>query len=167
MIKKENCKDCYEHGLCPRHRTEFVTDGIHVSFWLDDMARWLMTKNDADFNRLCRELTGARFESIILRNSELPEKETKFFVDADERVWMKVGKPTWSVHNCNSQAHVKCLTEAEKTKDASGYGTIFIGDLPEPLLNITQVKELLDNLELSGFSHGEAMAIVLKVVERG
>ena len=36
-----------------------------------------------------------------------------------------------------------------------------------PLLNITQVKELLDNLELSGFSHSEAMAIVLKVVERG
>ena len=76
-------------------------------------------------------------------------------------------KPTWSVHNCNSQAHIKCLEEAEKTKDASGYGTIFMGDLPEPLLNITQVKELLDNLELSGFSHGEAMAIVLKVVERG
>ena len=37
----------------------------------------------------------------------------------------------------------------------------------EPLLNITQVKELLDNLELSGFSHSEAMAIVLKVVGRG
>ena len=36
-----------------------------------------------------------------------------------------------------------------------------------PLLNITQVKELLDNLELSGFSHGEAMAIVLKVVGIG
>ena len=69
------------------------------------------------------------------------EKETKFFVDADRRVWMKAGEPTWSVHNCNSQAHVKCLAEAEKTKDASGYGTIFIGDLPGPLLNITQVKE--------------------------
>ena len=36
-----------------------------------------------------------------------------------------------------------------------------------PLLDITQVKELLDNLELSGFSHSEAMAIVLKVVGRG
>ena len=35
------------------------------------------------------------------------------------------------------------------------------------LLNITQISELQDNLELTGFTHDEAFQIILTVIKRG
>lgn len=96
-----------------------------------------------------------------------PKKEEpqKFYVDEDKRVWMRVGTPTWSVHNCNAKAHIKCLEEAERTKDASGYGTVFVGDFPkesdpELALSVSQMKELFDNLVMEGFTEAQATRIV-------
>ena len=179
MVKKENCKDCYGHGLCQRHRAERLKvayerltaagdliKASHGCYGLTEYGKArqvlldiLNEPSKPDFTMDCPycDFQIVRIGKILVGDIQ----------DEMARHFQEKHQPTWSVHNCNSQAHVKCLAEAEKTKDASGYGTIFMGDLPEPLLNITQVKELLDNLELSGFSHGEAMAIVLKVVGRG
>jgi hypothetical protein len=35
------------------------------------MAKWLMTKPDADFRYFCRLLTGARFEEMTLAENQL------------------------------------------------------------------------------------------------
>ena len=149
MIKKENCKDCYEHGLCQRHRTERLKaayerltvagDLIKASHGCYGLTEYgqarqvlldiLNEPSKPDFTMDCPycDFQIVRIGKILVddiqdqmarhfqekhRPPKLPEKETKFFVDADKRVWIKAGKPTWSVHNCNPQAHIKCLAEA-------------------------------------------------------
>jgi len=68
-----NCRDCFTLGMaCYHHRStdldKFVVDGVHISYWMDLMAKWLATKNDHDFKYLCKLLVGARFEKMILED---------------------------------------------------------------------------------------------------
>jgi len=72
-----NCRNCFKLGMaCYHHRStnleKFVVDGVHISYWVDMMAKWLATKdNEADFRYTCRLLTGARFEEMTLAENQL------------------------------------------------------------------------------------------------